>query len=71
LIQVNSDPIYKEPKVVILFKISDEETSKLEITNKMDDKEIKSSIKTFLKLIELQYKNRKKELVLKNRLKNQ
>lgn len=70
IIQSNVEPIFKEPKALILFKISDDENSKFEITPNMTDKEIKKSMKTFIKLVKLQHKNRKNEKILKLKIKN-
>jgi hypothetical protein len=69
LIESGKEPIYKEPKAIITFQIAKDETSKLEITNDLDDKELEKSINTYLKLVELQYKNRKEESKLKKKIK--
>ena len=62
-------PIYFLPKAIVSFKISDDEDSKLELTNELSDKQIEFAAKAFLKLVKLQFKNRKKESELKGRLK--
>jgi len=69
IIKAGSEPEYKHPKGVISFKISDEEESKLEITNEMSDKEIKLATETYLKLVKMQFKHRIKEIELKKKLK--
>ena len=69
LLESGKEPVYKLPKAVISFKISADEDSRLEITNDLNDKEIELATKAYLKLIKLQYKNRKKENELKKRLK--
>jgi hypothetical protein len=68
LIERSKNPIYKEPKAIVTFQISKDEKSKLEITNDLDDKKLKIAIKTYLKLVKLQYKNREKESILKEKL---
>lgn len=69
LLESGKDPIYKLPKAVISFKISEDEDSRLEITNDLNEKEIELATKAYLKLVKMQYKNRKKESELKKRLK--
>ena len=69
LLESGKEPVYKLPKAVVSFKISEDEDSRLEITNDLNEKEIELMTKAYLKLVKLQYKNRKKEGELKKRLK--
>ena len=69
LLEADKEPVYKLPKAVISFEISANENSTLEITNDLNEKEIELATKAYLKLIKLQYKNRKKENELKKRMK--
>lgn len=70
IIKSDSEPIYKKPKAKIIFKISENDTSEFEIIPNMSEKEIKKSMKVFIKLVKLQYKNRQKENDLKLKIKN-
>ena len=65
LVEGSKNPVFKEPKAVITFQISDDETSKFEITNDINEKQLEVSLETFLKLVKLQYKNRKEEAKFK------
>lgn len=69
LLEAGKEPVYKLPKAVVSFEISANENSTLEITNDLNEKEIELATKAYLKLIKLQYKNRKKENELKKRMK--
>lgn len=62
--------LYIKPKAKIIFKISENDTSEFEITPNMSEKEIKKSMKVFIKLVKLQYKNRQKENDLKLKINN-
>ncbi len=58
------DPEYKLPMAVLSFKISEYESSTLEITSDLSDSELKQLLETQLKLVKMQYKHRAKELEL-------
>lgn len=68
LLVAGQEPIEKSPKAVISFQIDDKEFSKLEITDETPEKEMKQILKTYLKLVALQYKNRLKEQKLKDKM---
>ena len=61
-------PEFKLPKAVVSFQVSENEISKFEITNEINSKELEIAAETFLKLVELQYKNRKDEGKLRKKI---
>lgn len=61
-LESGKEPVYKLPKAVVSFKISEDEDSRLEITNDLSEKEIELMTKAYLKLVKLQYKNRKRKV---------
>ncbi len=61
------EPEYKLPKAVLTFQISENESTKLEITNEISDSELDKILETQLKLVKMQYKHRKAELKLQQK----
>ena len=61
------EPEYKLPKAIITFQISEDESTKLEITNEISESELDKILETQLELVKMKYKHRKAELKLKNK----
>lgn len=61
------EPEFKLPKAKLTFKISEEESTTIEITNELSKSELDKILKTQLKLVKMQYKHRKLEQKLKNK----
>tara|TARA_R110002073_G_scaffold38415_5_gene110186 strand:- start:953 stop:1450 length:498 start_codon:yes stop_codon:yes gene_type:complete len=61
------EPEYKLPKAVLTFQISEEETTKLEITNELSESDLEKILETQLELVKMKYKHRKAELKLKRK----
>ncbi len=64
------DPEYKLPKAVLTFRISEDESTTLEITNDLGEKELDKILETQLELVKMKYKHRLKEMKLKAKGKN-
>jgi hypothetical protein len=67
IIKSNQEPEFKLPKAKLVFKISEEETSSLEITNELTESELEKLLKTQLKLVKMKYKHRRAEQKLINK----
>jgi len=61
------EPEYKLPKAVLTFQISEDETTKLEITNEISESDLEKILETQLELVKMKYKHRKAELKLKHK----
>ena len=58
------EPEYKLPKAILTFEISKDESTSLEITNEIEESELKQLLETQLELVKMKYKHRKAELKL-------
>ncbi len=61
------EPEYKLPKAVLTFQISEDESTRLEITNEISESELDKILETQLELVKMKYKHRKAELKLKQK----
>tara|TARA_B100001059_G_scaffold230093_1_gene263772 strand:- start:1663 stop:2160 length:498 start_codon:yes stop_codon:yes gene_type:complete len=61
------EPEYKLPKATLTFKISENESTTLEITNEFSESDLDKILETQLELVKMQYKNRKAELKLQKK----
>ncbi|MFV5701061.1 hypothetical protein ACM55F_04225 [Flavobacterium sp. XS2P12] len=70
ILHSGKEPEYKLPKAILTFKISENETSILEITNEINDSELEKLLETQLEVVKMQYKYRKEELKLEKKQMN-
>ena len=69
IVTSGKDPEYKQPKAILSFKISENESSTIEITNDINDSQLKQLLETQIELVSLQYKNRKTEQKIIDKMK--
>ncbi len=65
IVEANKEPNYKEPKLRIVFPISESEDTILELGNSVSDDIIEKSVKSYFDLLNKQFENRIEEEKLK------
>ena len=69
IIRAREEPKYKLPKASIVFDISGDEKSVMEISNDTSLEEMETMLDGYIKLVKLQYENRLKGIELKEKYK--
>lgn len=69
IIRANEEPNYKLPKASIVFEISEDEKSTIEISNAANQEEMETMMYGYIELVKLQFENRLKETEKKEQYK--